>query len=342
MRGWRAILVILICHEAVKTSGADAELSFHTHKLVALQFSGHLRDLCNSTQPLASPRRVKKPLELLASQVEGCRQHATCDVYMHTWDTLHPHTTAFWHTTDFCESHACSDPKSQAARDASSATCLLQLQRILRPVAVTIERDDSEMLRDDPIFGANKSWTAATGGLQGVRNGNGRSGGLLAGTLNGIHGIEVVSSLRRLHSVSRKKYDLVVRLRPDVHRYGVARIAPCAWPRMLRAAAHREHAKDHGLRIWGCKDARGESHAPGEKNSDTCLWGQPLVLDQLVNTWSSIAVDELRKNACFGRGEQCGLGAVQSPEELLGRATQRANLTPLSGAEVMACSAERA
>ena len=59
---------------------------------VALQVSGHLRELCDSNAE-GGPDNLA-PLEAL---VAACRERAACDVFVHTWSTLDA-STPTWHT----------------------------------------------------------------------------------------------------------------------------------------------------------------------------------------------------------------------------------------------------
>lgn len=100
---------------------------------IALIFTGHLRDTCN--EPAAA--------KLLLQQVDYCRRAASagrCDVYMHTWDTLHP-----------------------ASMNTSTA-CAANVSALLSAVAHTVERQkpsSSLEQRDSKAWGTGREKLAS-------------------------------------------------------------------------------------------------------------------------------------------------------------------------------------
>ena len=88
---------------------------------VALQLSGHLRGLCDSSAHF----------DPLVRLVAACRRAAKrCDLFVHTWDELHAQTPT-WHTW-----YPSDNPKG----GASSKLCLERLRAELQPTAVAVER----------------------------------------------------------------------------------------------------------------------------------------------------------------------------------------------------------
>jgi hypothetical protein len=291
---------------------------------VALQLSGHLRDLCCGYSHAANGTGTT-PLVKLVSQVNSCRRHAICDVYLHTWDRLFPGTST-WHNNDraFCKEHMCQEPTAAEGRFESSQLCVSELSRALEPRAITVDRqplDPGQVWSDV----GNATWCL----IHKSKPGCSTRGVSLAGSKAMIHGIAAAAQMRQSHA--RHPYDLAVRLRVDVHRYGVTLLQGCAWPLMLDTVANGK-ASDTGVYSCGMQP-------PGGKNSDTCLWGAPRNMDLLIQTWNATARDEMMRNMCFalhGRrhgAARCGvanssLQVAQTAEELLKAVIARAHVEP--------------
>ena len=303
---------------------------------VALQISGHLRDICSGSAP-AGQRR--SPLLQLEEQVDSCRRYALCDVYLHTWDRLYPSTTN-WHTKNntFCLVYGCLDPEDAAERDQSSEQCLAKLSRVIHPTAVAVQRQPFDLGDQYPSLG-NATWrTITTHGSHGSIT----HGVSLAGSRAMIQGIAAALDLRRSR---QQPYDLAVRLRPDLHRYGVARIQNCMWPHMLREAT-MGGTMIHGCAISG-SPGNTNATAPGGKNGDTCLWGAPSNLDLVISTWNTTALEELERNMCYARHglahgpSRCGKSSASMPvaqtaESLLKSAIARSLVDARSGEVALA------
>ena len=235
---------------------------------IALQCSGHLRQLCSTSTQF-------DPLERLVTECRGVAD--VCDLFVHTWDTLSAQTGT-WHLWQ------------PQAKHESSESCVQMLTRRLRPAAVSIEP------QIDYGFG-NTTWLGRRGGapldthvsLNGIRS--------------GIRGIARAAAMRQAHEQKAGiAYDIAIRIRPDLYRRTQGGIAwasmrpgraPCpgrptentswcpinqicsvpsgAWPVIV--ASQRDEA------IKGCDDQM----VPGVvRASDMCYWSAPpAVLDQL-------------------------------------------------------------
>jgi len=189
---------------------------------VALQSSGHLRDLCSSNATF-------KPLQ---SMVQRCRAtSAVCDLFLHTWDTLSP-ATSTWHTWG-----------AASTSSISSAKCVEMVQARLGPVAVLVDRQPN-------------AWTNLTWKFAVDRN---NPKGPDRDTHASVHGIRSVirgaaraAGLRQAHERASAAYDVSIRIRPDLYQRKnekdraepirlklnqVCAVPSAAWP--LIAAAQR-------------------------------------------------------------------------------------------------------
>lgn len=243
---------------------------------VALQISGHLRDVCDGHR-----------LEPLRSLVQACRGAATrCDVFLHIWDSLEP-TTSTWH-------------KIKPAAAKSSFACVEKLHTALDIAAV-------EVVAQQPARMAhhNRTWAYITpwGDVQKVTSIS------MAGVRASILGVAAAVALRRTYEAtvsSGRTYQLVVRLRPDLYprhgrQYGAPNGQVCstpaeAWKVMVAAAAAGEAADGAvGAAVHGCDD----DAVPGDKGSDMCLWGVPRAMDALFTSWVTTAARHIDANVCW-------------------------------------------
>ena len=193
---------------------------------IALQSSGHLRELCSSNATF-------KPLQ---SMVQRCRaSSAVCDLFLHTWDTLSP-ATSTWHTWW---------PASTSS--ISSAECVEMVKARLGPVAVAVERQPNA-----PAAWTNLTWKVALdrNHLKGADRDTHVS---VHGIRSVIRGVARAAGLRQAHErASAVSYDVSIRIRPDLyHRKNakdreepirlklnqVCGVPSAAWP--LIAAAQR-------------------------------------------------------------------------------------------------------
>lgn len=256
---------------------------------VALQLSGHLRDLCESPAHFA-------PLE---STVFACRNAvARCDLFVHTWDTLHAQTSSWhtWHPTDI------------PSATMSSSTCVAKLKSRLQPVKVEV---DHQL----PGASANETWVVAAGKRRETHVS-------LAGIRSAIYGVSRVAAMRREYELARKDppYDVAIRLRPDIyHRRNPYRgnfSAPrgelinqvCAvssrpddraWETIAAASA----TAPCGSCVRGCGcGLEYDGAMPTGLFHDMCFWSSPPdALDRLVAAWEALADGYLQANVCWQR-----------------------------------------
>lgn len=159
---------------------------------VALQSSGHLRDLCSSNATF-------KPLQ---SMVQRCRAtSAVCDLFLHTWDTLSP-ATSTWHTWW---------PASTSS--TSSAECVKMVRARLGPVAVAVDRQPNA-----PDAWTNLTWKFAVD-RNNPRGADRDTHVSLYGIRSVIRGVARAAGLRQAHErASAVSYDVSIRIRPDLYQ----------------------------------------------------------------------------------------------------------------------------
>ena len=164
---------------------------------VALQSSGHFRDLCSSNATF-------KPLQSL---VQRCRSiAAVCDLFLHTWDTLSPWTST-WHTW-------WPDPMSSM----SSAKCVQMVQARLGPVAVAVDRQTSA-----PNGWGNLTWRYAVD-RNNPKGADRDTHVSLYGIRSVIRGAARAAGLRQAHErTSGVPYDVSIRIRPDLYQREIAK-----------------------------------------------------------------------------------------------------------------------
>ena len=221
---------------------------------VALQSSGHLRDLCSSNATF----------EPLQSLVQWCRAiAAVCDLFLHTWDTLSPWTPT-WHTW-------WPDPMSSI----SSAKCVQMVQARLGPVAVAVDRQTSA-----PNGWGNVTWRYAVD-RNNPKGADRDTHVSLYGIRSVIRGAARAAGLRQAHErASAVPYDVSIRIRPDLYQRKIAKdraepirlklnqvcaVPAAAWP--LIASAQR---------CATCERCRYVSYAPRTKEDPhgDCSWYQ--------------------------------------------------------------------
>ena len=255
---------------------------------VALQLSGHLRSLCDSRAHFAP----------LADVVRACRAAAsTCDLFVHTWDELHAQTSS-WHTWY---------PTDNPARGESSRRCVAQIREELRPAAVRVERQSPSPL-------SNETWIVVAGRHRETHVS-------LGGLRSAIRGVAAAAAMRREFEREgarpRRRYDLAIRLRPDLyHRRNVRKgsranyrgqpvnqicsVPPRAWATIAGAAAAARGGSGGGCDT--CVRACDDDTIPGNKSGDMCFWSSPpSALDRLVASWDRLADEYLQSNLCWQR-----------------------------------------
>ena len=237
---------------------------------VALQVSGHLRELCESNATAGLDNFA--PLEAL---VASCREHADCDVFVHTWSTLDA-STPTWHT-----------PRPPDPRP--SAPCAARLAR-LRPAAVAVDEQPRSAL-------ANRTWWRG-----------GRWGDSLvsvAGVLAAVRATRLAAQLRAdfegaAEGATAAPYDVAVRLRPDIYprdrgnmrTVRVKAVDNASWAVPVRAARRADRMPV----VRGCDS----ECRPGIKSCDMCFWAAPpSTLDKLLARWDDIAEAGVRNNLCW-------------------------------------------
>ena len=302
----------------------------------ALQLSGHLRDTCHSMQ---SHGAANLALQKLNKTVSGCRSSfVLCDVFIHTWSLLHPGTPT-WHShvPSFCDKIGCRDPDDAISHSMSSSSCLQTISDLLLPTAVIVEEQPTNPAHVVPALG-NHTWAQMGRNLSHTVS--------LAGVRAAIHGVAAAAALRQQHELFRDRpYDMVIRLRPDLHRYGVHSLQPDCWDQLLKGVRNGRRA------VYACGTAE-----LGNKNTDSCFWGAATAMDALTAAWDGIATREMQRNICLGRYEvsrsinhhtraHCGgvatgaegtdLHIPQSAEELLALAVRRANVTSVGSKDWM-------
>ena len=172
----------------------------HRDVSVAILVSGHLRDTCADQAHLAPFLRA----------VDECRSLARCDVFLHTWDTLHPvrpESSGALGRDANAYVGGTGGVTIELPRDsASSLPCVGQIQSRLRPAAFLVEAQPAEVI---PRYG-NATWSRFID-KPGVRP--------LAGLRASIYAAAAVNELknRRCPLLGCGPYQLSVRLRPDLY-----------------------------------------------------------------------------------------------------------------------------
>uniref|UniRef100_A0A7S0Q5I2 Uncharacterized protein n=1 Tax=Coccolithus braarudii TaxID=221442 RepID=A0A7S0Q5I2_9EUKA len=253
---------------------------------IALQLSGHLRQLC-----------VGDNFKWLEEAVQSCRQVAECDLFVHTWRRLEAGTST-WSTATI----STSTSPLPSGSPTSSAACVSRLSAALRPTAITVEHQPADPAALVPHIGT-ATW---------FKPGTLAAHVSLAGLVAAAHAAGSAARLRASHELHvRQPYALAVRLRPDVYRPTIAR--PTCWQDMLRAATIgviatslplSSPASRNGTRaaaggtVWGC------TRQLGRKNSDACFYGKPAAVDRLLGAWEQVLLEEASLHVCLWHAER--------------------------------------
>ena len=272
---------------------------------VALQLSGHLRETCDSDAKFA----------VLKESVASCRQHAHCDLFLHTWATLEADTPS-WHR-----------PNASAYDSRkSSRECAARITALLNVTSFQVEAQTPSAR-----FSKATTWWTSKRGDSHIS---------LAGIAAAIETQRKANDLRRAHELRGHRYDVVVRMRPDVYRADHPEVA--SWARI----AHAPHNLSDT--IFSCRSMRW----PGEKGGDMCfLTFSPSSLERLYSAWEAVANTFLsamecawnawkQRASCDRRWSRCAaLGAAscaktekqhEFPENILRTALARAHMVARS------------
>ena len=300
---------------------------------IALQCSGHLRQLCSN-----SGLREFEALERLVTTCRGAAD--TCDLFVHTWDTLSAQTSA-WQLWQPPTTH---EP---------SASCVELLKRRLRPAAVVVERQQDEGYGNLTWIVRRESDLRSRWPRLQVRRFDSHMS--LNGIRSGIRALARVVAMRQAHEQhTGVPYDVAIRIRPDL--YPRRQAVPCpgipieqkqcpinqicgvpllAWPVIANSQ------KDDAV-VRGCDDQM----VPGVvRSADMCYWSSPpTALDRLLFTLDAIADSWLRLNVCTQNGScvpttangSCAKRAsvdIAPPELMLASAARESaiSLEPLHG-----------
>jgi len=287
---------------------------------VALQYSGHLRELCDDNGKFGT---IEYTVRHCRETVQKADPSAWCDVFMHTWDTLHPKTPT-WHN------------HGRTYRDLglnSSAACVERLRKDLGPVTVKVddqaESTDLDYARDRATWFCPHDLTRDCP----PRSDTGVTyAGLRAATRAAVE----ASKLRRVaeaafeakavavtadgdgngaHTGGRRAYRVAVRLRPDTFKTaGRAKIGGLSneaidhfgWLAAASAAASGGAAMAGaapsasllvGLNrtLFGCHSQL----KPGMRNNDHCFWGATDVMDAALEGWRAMTDEAISANRCW-------------------------------------------
>lgn len=264
-----------------------------------MQISGHLRMTCDSEANLGH----------LLQSVGACRRTATCDVFLHTWDTLDAQTRT-WH-------------KPTVLAPRPSVACARRLARELDAVSYRV---DAAPL---PSPWTNMTWWTGTRGDSRIS---------LGGILPPVLAQQRVNMQRRRHAA---EHDVVVRMRPDLYRASVDALSDNAWSLISHASVTGALLSCQFSRWPGYKggDMCFVSLAPATIDALYEAWVAAAgnVLDAMACAW------KLRSSACLPTGacttdvKACStLGSVDPgqsmavPENILAQAMQRVGLRSLS------------
>ena len=231
---------------------------------IAIQLSGHLRDACNPAHQ-----------HYLRDAVSGCSKHATCDVFLFTYETLHP------------------------SSKESSEPCVAMLQRQLNLTDVMVEPN---LVLPDVRAGVlqkNSAWFRTTAHVLSKRVPPLPSVGLRSY----IYAAAMASAMR--HG-SGRHYAAAVRMRPDIypqpgkewaHMTGTAP----SWGHLVQLLHNNDSVVASG--VFSCKRVLQQPHEatvrlPGDKSHDNCFWAPPQTLDRVMGEWDAISPLFLAANAC--------------------------------------------
>jgi hypothetical protein len=133
---------------------------------------------------------------------------AWCDLFMHTWDTLHvPHPT--WHN------------RGRAYRDLasnrSSAACVARIKQELRPAVLVVGNQSSSTALD--YASDQGTWFCPPWDRDCPSRAD--SGVAYAGLRASTRAAVAVASAREVFEAAHQRaYDVAVRARPDTYRLG--------------------------------------------------------------------------------------------------------------------------
>ena len=238
---------------------------------VAIQLSGHLRDVCQSDH-----------FGFLLRAINGCNERAMCDVFLFTFNTLHPHLVE------------------------SSQQCVEKMHREINLSDIRVEAN---------IVPPHGSIRAAEGRVA-LSNGDAwfrstEANHLLHplpsyGIRSYIYAAASASTMRRS---SNQVYDVAVRMRPDIYpqndKYGSKEWLHIGsvptWDVLVELVRHNSSLLADT--IFSCTRLYvllGETsvRVPGSKSNDNCFWSSDQTLDRAIRKWDTISVPFLVTNAC--------------------------------------------
>jgi hypothetical protein len=239
---------------------SPAAINTHTYRpragALAVQLSGHLRD-----SKIVAPEATVD----LSRIMQALRDRFTSvDLFVHTWSTREAHTKA-WR------------PYDDSLIKASSLSLAHELVAHLRPKLMLVEEFSRARLDGD--VDPNKT------------SGPFDSHSRLA-YKSQIHGIAAASWLRRCYQRERNGlvYDLVLRLRPDVHNVGPRH--PLAFAAALTSTSPScvdpwvLHGPHSNLCVVWTKAGKSSIVRPIDPGSKTCggdniMWASPPIFDAI-------------------------------------------------------------
>jgi hypothetical protein len=245
---------------------------------VALLVSGHLREVCRDERHTAP----------LLSVVEQCREVATCDVFLQTFDRLHAALPVAG------EGDAGWPRRANRSNGVSVLPCVALLHKRLRLAAVQIEAQPRDVV---PRY-AGTAW---------FRRNTSSSATPLAAIRSAVHGAFAVGALKRRHCevYGGGPYAVAVRLRPDLYPVkgkewtSLSLPHTHAWPQIARAA--RRGLGPGGLAVNATIFACGSARLPGDKSADACFWGGDGVVWRVLRAWEGLVEPWLDSNLCWQR-----------------------------------------
>ena len=204
---------------------------------VALQISGHIQDSRGCS------------LEHMQAHVAACRaRFRRCDVYMHTWSTLHPQT-ASWHTRPSSPPHEVVSQARARSRpiEESSEACMVRIRQALRPLAAQVEEQPrpprqvedagvDSLAPDGLPFNQSGTLTACSGHGYACNWGPAR----LHSWNMSLLGMALAS---RLRAASGSRYDVAIRIRPDER---------VPWWDLVNKQGWNSHSRSWLQRLWNC------------------------------------------------------------------------------------------
>ena len=196
---------------------------------VAIQISGHLQDGRGCS------------LDHMQGHAAACRaRFRRCDVYLHTWSTLHPQT-ASWHDGP-SSPHANSHARREI--NTSSEACMARIREALRPAATRVEK------QPDPPSDEIGVGSLAPDGLPFNYSGTLTACGSQYACNWGparLHGWQMslagMAQAAKLRADSGVRYDVAVRIRPDER---------VPWWDLLNQQGWSSHVRSWLQRLWNC------------------------------------------------------------------------------------------